>query len=418
VLEESGQAPLAYVAAGTYGLDDEAARLAEAVPEDARPPLPAPGTASLLLPPAPVLREDNWPLISVAKGFFETLAAKSAAAAAKGGKPPPYTPSAPAAAAGAGAGGGLEELEGAGWGDDDDDGLGLGASAGEDDGDGGLGGGDGDAGWDMEDLDLPGDLAADVGPAGSGGGGADGYVAPTAGVPASQRWLERRDALAAEHCAAGQFGSAMQLLFRQLGAVRFEALRGHMLELYYASHTALPGLPVSHGEGRWAAPACLGWEACRGTGEWRSRRGGEQRAGRRGAARGGARWVALAPGLAAGGQLQLEIVTPARRPPRRGALEAGLARASWPARPPTHPPIPPPPPPPPTYTHRARSRCWSGWTGAGAATRRRSRRPRPRCCSRCRGWRRTSRWAPGGGGPLKPGAAPLLQAVLGLSQSY
>lgn len=30
--------------------------------------------AKLLLPPTPILREDNWPLLTVSKGFFETLA--------------------------------------------------------------------------------------------------------------------------------------------------------------------------------------------------------------------------------------------------------------------------------------------------------------------------------------------------------
>jgi coatomer protein complex subunit alpha (xenin) len=65
-----------------------------------------------------------------------------------------------------------------------------------------------------------------------------------AGVPASQKWLERRTQLAAEHAAAGQFSSAMSLLFRQLGVVAFEPLKPHMLELYNASHAVLPGLQV------------------------------------------------------------------------------------------------------------------------------------------------------------------------------
>jgi coatomer protein complex subunit alpha (xenin) len=64
-------------------------------------------------------------------------------------------------------------------------------------------------------------------------------------VPASQKWLERRSQLAAEHIAAGQFGGAMSLLFRQLGVVAFEPLRPHFMELYNASHAALPGLQVS-----------------------------------------------------------------------------------------------------------------------------------------------------------------------------
>lgn len=34
--------------------------------------------APLLLPPTPILREDNWPLLTVSKGFFENLAQQGA----------------------------------------------------------------------------------------------------------------------------------------------------------------------------------------------------------------------------------------------------------------------------------------------------------------------------------------------------
>lgn len=67
-------------------------------------------------------QEGNWPLLTVSKGFFETLAAKGgrAAAAAGGGDS--------SKAAVAAAAGGLDEgaMEGAGggWGDDLDLGLG------------------------------------------------------------------------------------------------------------------------------------------------------------------------------------------------------------------------------------------------------------------------------------------------------
>jgi hypothetical protein len=86
------------------------------LPEDGVPELPAHST--LLVPPAPLLKEENWPLLTISKGFFETLAAKGAAAAAAGGA---GAAAAAAAAAGAGAAG-MEldenELEGAGWGDE------------------------------------------------------------------------------------------------------------------------------------------------------------------------------------------------------------------------------------------------------------------------------------------------------------
>ena len=70
----AGQTALAYVTAATHGLTEDAERLAEGLEEI--PPL-EPG-AQLLLPPQPILREDNWPLLTVSKGFFENLAAGGA----------------------------------------------------------------------------------------------------------------------------------------------------------------------------------------------------------------------------------------------------------------------------------------------------------------------------------------------------
>ena len=49
---------------------EDAERLAESLEE--RPALDA--DAKLLLPPTPILKEDNWPLLTVSKGFFENLA--------------------------------------------------------------------------------------------------------------------------------------------------------------------------------------------------------------------------------------------------------------------------------------------------------------------------------------------------------
>ena len=66
----AGQTALAYVTAATHGLTEDAERLAEGLSE-----LPAlEEGAALLLPPAPILKEDNWPLLTVSKGFFENLA--------------------------------------------------------------------------------------------------------------------------------------------------------------------------------------------------------------------------------------------------------------------------------------------------------------------------------------------------------
>ena len=69
ILEESGQTALAYLTAATHGLTEDAERLAESLPE---PPALEPN-AMLLLPPTPILKDDNWPLLTVSKGFFENL---------------------------------------------------------------------------------------------------------------------------------------------------------------------------------------------------------------------------------------------------------------------------------------------------------------------------------------------------------
>lgn len=75
------------------------------------------------------------------------------------------------------------------------------------------GDGDGSEGWEMEDLDLPPEVTAAAAVAGP----AAPFTAPVPGQPASQKWLDKRTSLAADHVAAGSFQSAMSLLHRQLG---------------------------------------------------------------------------------------------------------------------------------------------------------------------------------------------------------
>lgn len=57
-------------------MEEEAAALAEEIGEASLPAVPSGG--QLLLPPTPILREDNWPLLTVSKGFFENLAQQRA----------------------------------------------------------------------------------------------------------------------------------------------------------------------------------------------------------------------------------------------------------------------------------------------------------------------------------------------------
>eukprot|EP01018_Ginkgo_biloba_P037150 Gb_15817 [translate_table: standard] len=216
ILEESGHSPLAYVTASVHGLNDIADRLAAELGDNV--PVVPPGKKSLLLmPPAPILRSGDWPLLRVTKGIFEGGLENSAGTVHE------------------------EEDEGAAadWGEDID----ITEAEGENgdatvvdnhevrDGEGDEGG------WDMEDLDLPPDVAA----SNVGATQTALFVAPTPGMPVCQIWMQK-SSLAGEHAAAGNFDTALRLLTRQLGIKNFAPLRPLFLDLYMASHTFLPAL--------------------------------------------------------------------------------------------------------------------------------------------------------------------------------
>ena len=81
ILEQAGHYPLAYLTAATHGLADDANRLAQVL-TDSGVPVPAvdPAVGKLLTLPTPLVREDNWPLLTVTKGFFEGVLAGDVAA--------------------------------------------------------------------------------------------------------------------------------------------------------------------------------------------------------------------------------------------------------------------------------------------------------------------------------------------------
>ena len=91
ILKNCGQTSLAYLTAATHGLEEEKEEIKESLGEDAELP-DVPIDANPLTPPAPVFQmEENWPLLTVSKGFFEGIRAvrggattgKGAAAGAK-----------------------------------------------------------------------------------------------------------------------------------------------------------------------------------------------------------------------------------------------------------------------------------------------------------------------------------------------
>ncbi|KXZ51367.1 hypothetical protein GPECTOR_13g856 [Gonium pectorale] len=175
ILEESGQLPLAYVAAATHGIEEDAERIANKLGGEV-PEVPDGASALLIQPPQPM--EENWPLLTVSKGFFETLAAKGAAAAGTAAA------AAPAAAKGRGVAAAAMDidesaLKGAGWGADELD-LGMGGEEGAAEDALDQGGEAGSEGWEMEDLDLPADVVAEA-QATAAGGAAAPFTAPAPG---------------------------------------------------------------------------------------------------------------------------------------------------------------------------------------------------------------------------------------------
>ena len=140
ILKEAGHTSLAYVCAKTHGLDEEAEKLAQTLGEGKLPKVPE--KAAAMVPPTPILRHSNWPLLEVTASMFEGRLARERAAggvASAGGS----------VSTGAAADTAIDEADLAGgWGDDEDD---IGAGAGDGAVAMGAGGDDGDEeGWDME----------------------------------------------------------------------------------------------------------------------------------------------------------------------------------------------------------------------------------------------------------------------------
>ncbi|XP_076809045.1 coatomer subunit alpha-like [Clavelina lepadiformis] len=218
VLKNCGQKSLAFLTAATHGLTEEAEQLQEEnspkVQED----------ATLLQPPPPITQfEENWPLLTVSKGFFQE--------SRKGG-----------------AGGGLAadvdlDVDAGGWGDDveivlDEDGAVVEDDEFADAEEGETEGG----GWDVDDddLELPPDLDVTVDVSGEG----EGYfVAPTKGTAQTQVWCNNSQ-LPADHILAGSYDTAFRLLHDQVGVIKFESYKTLFAHTFARSRTAYAGIPA------------------------------------------------------------------------------------------------------------------------------------------------------------------------------
>ncbi|KAJ3129796.1 hypothetical protein HK100_008413 [Physocladia obscura] len=225
LLKEVGQLPLAYLAAKTHGLDEEAANILGSSGLEFEPKIPVSG--ELLKPPAPILKQSdlNWPQLTVARSFFEAGFVSADKLGNSIAAPVPIT---------------NNEVEDVGdWDDEDalnlpDDGVPkakvakVAVEENEEDG------------WDLDDgLDLP-DTTAGL--AVGTTAAVETYAPPAVGPSVSETWL-RNSQLAADHIAAGSFETAMQILNRQVGAVNFAPLKAQFMSIFQSSKAYLPCNP-------------------------------------------------------------------------------------------------------------------------------------------------------------------------------
>lgn len=229
VIEAAGQLPLAYLTAKTHGLEEAAERIKEMLVANGSPIPAVDTTATLLVPPTPIMRCENWPLLQVGKS------ALSMATSAEEKKSRMSSVAAD----------NDDDDDGEGWGDDDDDLF--------DDEDGmeekktekpskttekSAWGEDDDL--DLSDDDIPVDGALNK----SGVGGETGgfYSAPTQGNPPTVIWCNE-SAHCADHFASGSVESAIKLLNRQIAAVNVQPLKIGAKSLFVGAGAYMPGLP-------------------------------------------------------------------------------------------------------------------------------------------------------------------------------
>lgn len=181
--------------------------------------------AIYLRPPVPIQQaENNWPLLTVSKGFFE-------GAMMSRGKSQIAAALAPEDDTGvtADAWGNDEEL-----GIDDEEGIDAEIAA----------EGEESAGWDVEDVDLPPELEA------AATTNEDGYYSPpTKGISSVQHWINNSQ-FVVDHILAGSFESAFRLLNNQVGVVEFGPYQSLFLNTYArsrTSYTCLPNIPSLYG---------------------------------------------------------------------------------------------------------------------------------------------------------------------------
>jgi len=205
LLLQAGLAPLAYALAKSSGLADEAEQiLADHEIDEKDTKITLGGGLGV-----PAIKHEtwqaNWPVKKVENVDIETL--KEAQLRDR--------------AAGAGAGGAGAGLDSA---------VASGATAGAAAAGGATAGGAeeadvGDA-WDLGDEDLGEEMDVE---------------APTVVNPSARELWVQNSTVPADHIAAGSFETAAQLLNRQIGVVKFDALKPRFFDVFQGSKLAMPG---------------------------------------------------------------------------------------------------------------------------------------------------------------------------------
>ncbi|KAF7380761.1 hypothetical protein HZH66_014137 [Vespula vulgaris] len=204
ILRNSGQASLAYVTEKIHGISNEDDDIQYSSMQDELSALEK--GAVYFHPPVPIQQaENNWPLLTVSKGFFEgAMMSRGKSQVAAALAPEDDT-----------------AIVADGWGNDEelgiDDEEGIDVDA--------IVEGEETAGWDVEDVDLPPEIENAM-PISE-----DGYYAlPTRGVSPTQHWINNSQ-LTVDHILAGSFETAFRLLNNQVGIVEFAPYQSLFLNL-------------------------------------------------------------------------------------------------------------------------------------------------------------------------------------------
>lgn len=224
VLEATAQLSLAYLASKVHGLTEDSDRLERNL-ISANIPLPSHMvSASLLQPPTPIMRSENWPLLTVTKSLLSDIHEKSSGVAAVNMD-------------------GDEDFQDVGtgnWGDDDlfDEDMSVDDRKREKPA-------AGSGGWGDDDLDLSDDEGQPTVLSGTGIKSYDGnyFIVPTAGNTTYSNWVSN-SSHCADHFAAGSAETAVNLLNRQIAAVNVEPLKVKAIALFSGAHVFLPGFPL------------------------------------------------------------------------------------------------------------------------------------------------------------------------------